>query len=963
MRAITVLPSVANSVRLEDVPEPPESDGALLVRTWALGVCGTDREIVSGAYGSAPAGHQRLVLGHESLGEVEAAPKGGNVKAGDLVVGIVRRPDPLPCPACAAGEWDMCRNGRYTERGIKDRHGFGAERFRLEPEFAVKVDPALGGLAVLLEPASIVAKAWDHTEGIGRRSRAWKPRSLLVTGAGSIGLLAALMGAQRGLEVHVLDHNDNGLKRPLAEDLGGHFHVGSLADFADLDPDILMECTGIPNVIRDVLGVTAPAGIVCLLGVTEPGHKRPLDIGRLNRTLVLDNDTVFGAVNANRLHYEQAAVALAQADQGWLSRLITRRVPLDRWGEALERRPGDIKVVIDFARPVTSRMSSRIEDYALIGDCEAAALVGRDGSIDWLCWPRFDSEACFAALLGSEEHGRWLIAPRDSGARVRRRYRGDTLILETRFETGEGIVTLVDFMPLRDRCSNLVRLLVGERGRVAMRTELVLRFGYGAIVPWVSRLDDGALRAVAGPDMVTLRTPIALVGQNMRTVGEFSVAAGETVPFVLSYAPSHTPAPEPLDHLSALAATEEFWIEWSRKCRPAGHCSEPVKRSLVTLKALTYAPTGGIVAAPTTSLPEQLGGIRNWDYRFCWLRDATLTLLALMDAGFYEEAQSWRDWLLRAVAGSPEQVQIMYGIAGERRLTEWEVPWLPGYEGARPVRIGNGAHGQLQLDVFGEVMDALHQARRSGLAAGESGWALQQAFLAHLENVWTEPDQGIWEIRGGARHFTYSKVMAWVAFDRAIKSAEEFKLDGPLDRWRALAAEIHADVCARGFDAELGSFVQSYGSRQLDASLLLLPEVGFLPADDPRVRGTLRAIEQRLLIDGFVMRYDTERSSDGLPPGEGAFLACSFWLVDAYILQNRWDDARRLFDRLLALRNDLGLLSEEYDQHAGRLVGNFPQAFTHVALVNSAFNLTRDEKPVQQRSQPERQETAVTAEA
>jgi GH15 family glucan-1,4-alpha-glucosidase len=595
-------------------------------------------------------------------------------------------------------------------------------------------------------------------------------------------------------------------------------------------------------------------------------------------------------------------------------------------------------------------MSSSIEDYALIGDCEAAALVARDGSIDWLCWPRFDSDACFAALLGTDEHGRWQIAPCAGEVRVSRRYLPSTLILETRFECDEGAVTLVDFMPVDTTHSNVVRLVIGERGRVTMRTELVIRFGYGAIVPWVTRLDDGTLRAIAGPDMVVLRTPVELNGQNLRTVGEFAVAAGETVPFVLTYAPSHVPPPEPLDPQSMLEATAGFWTEWSKTCRPAGHCSDAVVRSLITLKALTYGPTGGIVAAPTTSLPEHLGGSRNWDYRFCWLRDATLTLLALMDAGFSDEAQVWREWLIRAVAGSPEQVQIMYGIAGERRLTEWEVPWLPGYERSTPVRIGNAAYGQLQLDVFGEVMDALHQARRTGLAASESGWALQQAFLTHLECIWTEPDEGIWEVRGPRRHFTYSKVMAWVAFDRAIKSAEQFDLEGPLDRWREIAAAIHADVCRRGFDRELGSFVQSYESKQVDASLLLMPQVGFLPPDDPRVRGTLRAIEQRLLADGFVMRYDAAATDDGLPPGEGAFLACSFWLVDAYILQHRTEDARRLFDRLLDLRNDVGLLSEEYDPRAGRLVGNFPQAFTHVALINSAFNLSRFGKPVEQRA-------------
>jgi GH15 family glucan-1,4-alpha-glucosidase len=597
-------------------------------------------------------------------------------------------------------------------------------------------------------------------------------------------------------------------------------------------------------------------------------------------------------------------------------------------------------------------MSSRIEDYALIGDCEAAALVGRDGSIDWLCWPRFDSDACFAALLGSHDHGHWQIAPRDRQARVTRRYRPNTLILETRFECGEGVVTLVDFMPVRAMHSNVVRLVVGERGRVTMCAELVLRFGYGAIVPWVTRLDDGTWRGIAGPDMVVLRTPVRLTGQNMRTVSEFTVPAGEMVPFVLTYSPSHGPPPEPLDPRSALEATESFWTGWSEKCRPNGYCSDEVLRSLITLKACTYWPSGGIVAAPTTSLPERLGGTRNWDYRFCWLRDATLTLLALMNAGFNDEAQAWREWLLRAVAGSPDQVQIMYGLAGERRLTEWEVPWLPGYEGAAPVRIGNAACSQLQLDVFGEVMDALHQGRCKGLAASESGWGLQEALLSHLERIWTEPDEGIWEVRGKRRHFTYSKVMAWVAFDRAIKSAEQFGLAGPLDRWREIAATIHADVCRHGFDRDLGSFVQSYGEKQLDASLLLLPEVGFLPPDDPRVRGTLQAIERRLMVDGFVMRYDTAACDDGLPAGEGAFLACSFWLVDAYILQHRWQDARRLFDRLLELRNDVGLLSEEYDPGTGRLVGNFPQAFTHVALINSAFNLTRFEKPVEQRAQP-----------
>jgi GH15 family glucan-1,4-alpha-glucosidase len=604
-------------------------------------------------------------------------------------------------------------------------------------------------------------------------------------------------------------------------------------------------------------------------------------------------------------------------------------------------------------------MPSRIEDYALIGDCEAAALVARNGSLDWLCWPRFDSDACFAALLGSDDHGHWRIAPCDETARSTRRYRPNTLILETRFECREGDVTIVDFMPIAEVRSSVVRLVIGERGRVRMCTDLVLRFGYGAIVPWVTRLEDGTLRAIAGPDMVLLRTPVRLVGQNLTTVGEFTVAAGETVPFILTYAPSHCSPSEPIDGQSALAATERFWTTWANRCRPPAHCSDAVLRSLITLKALTYQPTGGIVAAPTTSLPERLGGIRNWDYRFCWLRDATLTLLALMDAGFHDEAQSWREWLIRAVAGSPEQAQIMYGIAGERRLTELEVPWLPGYEDSRPVRIGNAACSQLQLDAFGEVSDALYQARCKGLAASESGWALQRALLSHLEDVWTEPDEGIWEMRGGRQHFTYSKVMAWLAFDRAIKSAEQFALEGPLDHWREVAAAIHADVCRRGYDRELGSFVQSYGSKQLDASLLLLPMIGFLPAEDPRVRGTLRAVERRLLVDGLVMRYDTAGSPDGLPAGEGAFLACSFWLVDAYVMQHRWDDARVLFRRLLDLRNDVGLLSEEYDPSTRRLVGNFPQAFTHVALINSAFNLTRLEEAEERRAEPVREDASV----
>jgi GH15 family glucan-1,4-alpha-glucosidase len=597
-------------------------------------------------------------------------------------------------------------------------------------------------------------------------------------------------------------------------------------------------------------------------------------------------------------------------------------------------------------------MAARIEDYAIIGDCRTAALVSRDGSIDWFCCPRFDSDACFAALLGTPEHGRWSIAP-VAPARVTRRYRPNTLVLETHFETRDGAAMLVDFMPLRSGNPAIVRLVIGTRGQVAMSTELILRFGYGAIVPWVTRLENGALRAIAGPEMMIVHTPVHLRGENMTTVGEFTINQGDTIPFVLSYLQSHRPLHEPLDPTTALNETETFWREWAAKCRSAGPWTEAVVRSVITLKALTYAPTGGMVAAPTTSLPEQLGGERNWDYRFCWLRDATLVLLGAMNAGYYEEAQAWRDWLLRAVAGSPDQLQIMYGIGGERRLTEWVAPWLPGYENSAPVRIGNAAHSQLQLDVFGEIMDVHHQARRSGLSSNESGWGAQLEFIEHLTKIWREPDQGIWEVRGAPRHFTHSKVMAWVAFDRAIKSAETFGLPGALDQWRKVREEICDEVCAKGFDPELGSFVQSYGAKQLDASLLLLPSVGFLPVSDPRIKGTVAAIERRLLRNGFVMRYDTENADDGLPPGEGAFLACSFWLADVYMLQDRAADAVRLFKRLVGLANDVGLLSEEYDPRTERLVGNFPQAFSHVALVNSAYNLTRATKPVEQRAQVE----------
>jgi GH15 family glucan-1,4-alpha-glucosidase len=589
-----------------------------------------------------------------------------------------------------------------------------------------------------------------------------------------------------------------------------------------------------------------------------------------------------------------------------------------------------------------------IEDYALIGDCETAALVSRDGSVDWLCWPRFDSPSCFAALLGTPEHGRWRLAPRDlAPERTRRQYRGDTLVLETAMETadGRGAVALIDFMPPRSGRSDLVRIVRGLRGRVALRMELVLRFDYGRTVPWVTRQDNGDLRCVAGPHQVTLRTSVPTRGENLHTVAEFEVGEGEEATFVLTHSESHLPSPEATDPRLQLGETEAFWADWIGSCSDRGPWAEAVKRSLLTLKALTYRPTGGIVAAPTTSLPEALGGSRNWDYRFCWLRDSALLLTALTGAGFLEEAASWRDWLIRAVAGSPDQVQIMYGVAGERLLTETELPWLPGYADSRPVRIGNGAAGQLQLDVLGETIDALFQASQRGLEPSPTGWALARTIMGHLEGAWRQPDHGIWEVRGPARHFTHSKVMVWVAFDRMVRAAEALSLEGPVERWRRVRDEVHAEVCAEGFDPALGAFTQSYGSRSLDASLLQIPLVGFLPADDPRVRGTIAAIERGLVKDGLVCRYDTGETDDGLQGEEGTFLACSFWLVEAMHLEGRAAEARALFERLLTLRNDVGLLAEEYDTRLRRQVGNFPQAFSHVALVNAALCLGGEENP------------------
>jgi GH15 family glucan-1,4-alpha-glucosidase len=591
-------------------------------------------------------------------------------------------------------------------------------------------------------------------------------------------------------------------------------------------------------------------------------------------------------------------------------------------------------------------MAAPIEDYALIGDTHTAALVSREGSIDWLCLPRFDSPACFAALLGDPGNGRWLLAPAGPVREVRRRYQGDTLVLETEYRTDDGVVRVIDCMPPRQWDPDVARVVEGIRGRVPMRMELTIRFDYGSIVPWVRHV-DGALHAIAGPDSVWLRTPVPVRGENLSTVADFTVAEGERAPFMLTWHASHRPAPRRIDPVQALSDAEAWWGEWASRITYQGGWQDAVLRSLLTLKALTYAPTGGIVAAPTTSLPEVLGGVRNWDYRYCWLRDSTFTLSALMLAGLRDEAKAWREWLLRAVAGEPRSMQILYGLGGERRITEQELGWLPGYQGARPVRVGNAAVEQFQLDVYGEVMDTLHLGRRIGLASDEVAWDLQRALLEFLESKWREPDEGIWEVRGPRRHFTHSKVMAWVALDRAVKAVELAGLHGPVDRWRALRREIHEEVCREGYDAGRDAFVQYYGADQLDASLLLIPLVGFLPADDPRVKGTVAAVQRELMVDGLVHRYppDGSTSVDGLPPGEGTFLACSFWLADNLALMGRRDEAVPLFERLLSLRNDVGLLAEEFDPSAGRQLGNFPQAFSHVALVNTAHYVSEGPRP------------------
>lgn len=593
---------------------------------------------------------------------------------------------------------------------------------------------------------------------------------------------------------------------------------------------------------------------------------------------------------------------------------------------------------------------SSIEDYAIIGDCRTACLVSKTGSIDWLCLPRFDSAACFAALLGGAENGRWRLSPADSGAVISRRYRPDTLVLETEFRTDQGIVKLTDFMLVGRDQPAIGRLVSGLAGSVPMRMDLTIRFDYGRLVPWVKRGHDGALTAVVGPHLLTLRTTVSHHGEDLSTVADFTVSAGETVPFLLSYGLSYEAPPPDADVSQSLRATEDFWRDWAKRCSYRGPWREAVIRSLLTLKALIFAPTGGMVAALTTSIPERPGGNRNWDYRFCWLRDATFTLLSFLTAGYRDEAEAWRQWLVRAIAGQTSQVQPIYTILGENRLDEWELPWLQGFGGAKPVRIGNAAYSQLQLDVFGEVLDALHHARRCDLAATEESWMLQRSLLNQLAQLRDVPDRGIWEMRRSDRHFTHSKVMTWVAFDRAISAVENFGLTGPVKQWRRLRTELHEEICANAFNPQVGSFVQAYGDTELDASSLLIPLVGFLPADDPRVIGTVNAIQRNLTVDGLVRRYDTASVADGLPSGEGLFLACSFWLADNLVLQGRKKDGERLFEQLLALRNDVGLLAEEYDPKGRTQLGNFPQALSHLSLIATAYNLREGDGPAHERS-------------
>jgi GH15 family glucan-1,4-alpha-glucosidase len=637
-----------------------------------------------------------------------------------------------------------------------------------------------------------------------------------------------------------------------------------------------------------------------------------------------------------------------------------KRAPRIETAKVAASNACEVPVIVDAnAKKIAAESDNplSVEDYAIIGDCTTAALVGLNGSIDWLCWPRFDSSACFAALLGHARNGRWSMCPADDTIRVTRAYLEDTMVLETVFTTATGSFAIIDFMPTQSAATSVVRLIEGRHGSVPVRMNLTLRFDYGSSVPWVSRLpDDSGIVAIAGRNLAVLRASVELHGEDLSTTSDFQIAAQERVWFALSYGQSHQPPPEPLEVDTALRQTVAFWRDWSTRCTYRGKRREAVMRSLLTLKAMIFAETGAIVAAPTTSLPEQLGGPRNWDYRYCWIRDATLTLTALMGAGYYEEAKAWREWLHRSLAGTPDDLQIMYGIFGERRLAEWEVPWLPGYQGAAPVRIGNAASGQLQLDVWGEMMGALHLAREGGLASWPSGWDMQRLALEHLEAIWMQPDDGIWEMRGGRRHFTHSKVMAWVAFDRTIKDAEKFNLDAPLSRWRDVRDEIHRTVCEQGYNPKKESFTQSFAGDELDASLLLIAHVGFLPVTDPRVAGTIAAVERELLIDGFVMRYRTESGADGLPAGEGVFIPCSFWLADAYLLQGRDAEANALIDRLLLLRNDVGLLSEEYDTKGRRQVGNFPQAFSHMALVQSVLV---DEARIPLRDQVARKAQAI----